>query len=110
VTKGPTGALERKPFEVRHEWTERQWFLVSSALPPRPLLLSCPATHLNTPGCSDFLPPTSTPHPSLHHGMRRLLRHCPWCLLPHPHPPANTSCLSLPAITGLPHPFLTHPH
>jgi hypothetical protein len=30
LVKGPTGAPERKPFDTRHECSEREWFVVSS--------------------------------------------------------------------------------
>jgi hypothetical protein len=29
LVKGPTGAPERKPFDTRHECSEREWFVVS---------------------------------------------------------------------------------
>jgi hypothetical protein len=28
LVKGPTGAPERKPFDTRHECSEREWFVV----------------------------------------------------------------------------------
>jgi hypothetical protein len=31
LVKGPTGAPERKPFDTRHECSEREWFVVSSS-------------------------------------------------------------------------------
>lgn len=30
LVKGPSGAPERKPFDTRHECTEKEWFVVSS--------------------------------------------------------------------------------
>lgn len=29
LIKGPTGAPERKPFDTRHETSERDWYVVS---------------------------------------------------------------------------------
>jgi hypothetical protein len=32
LIKGPTGAPERKPFDTRHEASEREWFVVCHLL------------------------------------------------------------------------------
>lgn len=104
MTKGPTGALERKPFEVRHEWTERQWYLVRtpplSALPPQ----HSHSLHLCLPrplSCSEWV--TAGVLGAI--GLCGCLSLCdpllPW--------PSSTICHQLPCTSCPQHPPNAHP-